>query len=149
MMWKTEKDFGKSLMAKFKKEGMDCMRIETAGTITGCPDLFIQGKGTDAFIELKRVHVELPAMCDYRVSSLAVPWRPGQQAWAQRYKQCHLNKVSWTFVDCDDGIAIIPMDKYFVHDVVMFSDNCLFWVTEKEYRTLSLTKIMHDIGGVV
>lgn len=116
-MWENEKLFGKAVMSRLKKEGFSCTRIETAATVNGMPDLFVQGRGIDAFIELKN-----DKTLHSSTGTFKVKWRPGQLAWAAEYRQKHLKtfgdfvlaKVSWTFVGGKDGnIIAIPMcSKY-------------------------------------
>ena len=136
-MWQTEKEFGQTIMAKLKRLGYSCMRIESASTITGCPDLWVQGNGHDFFIELKNnKNVGLPARCDMHCASpLKVPWRQGQQAWATQYAASHTHvvsdsaifkKYSWTFMGLHDGAVAIRMHHVFENSYVDFDDADMF-----------------------
>lgn len=137
-MFKTEKDFGKFIMQIFKSQGYNCMRIESASTITGCPDLWVQGMGDDFFIELKN-HNSINMNKD----TVRVQWRQGQQAWALGYIDHHHRvhdnaitaKVSWTFVATgDDYIVMIPMNKLYPTSTVAMSDPDLIKVSKHDAK---------------
>lgn len=114
-MFQTEKDFGKAVMAAFKKAGFTCIRIESASTISGMPDLYVMGHGDDYFIELKNVKTKPKLPGTYKVA-----WRPGQQGWAATYKMLHTkNKIakhSWTVQAFDGEIHCIRMEHPFEAD---------------------------------
>ena len=126
----SEKDFGKSVMAVFKKAGFTCIRIESASTISGMPDLYVMGHGDDYFIELKNSKTNCKTPGQFKVE-----WRPGQQGWAATYKLQHLHckfvpvepdskisvkkvvsKCSWTFQCFNDKIYAIRMEQVFPDD---------------------------------
>lgn len=149
-MWQTEKEFGKYLMGKLKKEGCDCMRVETASTIVGCPDLWVQFYGDDCFIELKNIHHDLPANSDLHIATENIPWRPGQQAWAARYKMYHLNKYSWTFVGMNDGMLAIKMEHIFSYNTIEYADPCIHIFNKRDLRDLVISRLLRNntyIGG--
>lgn len=130
-MWKTEKEFGQYVMTRLKREGYSCMRIESASTIAGCPDLWVQGRGDDYFVELKNMPGK--KVYDFTVAGrpVTVHWRPGQQSWAQQYIREHSvyadnvvrTKASWTFVGCADGIVCIRMGTLYVQNKVSAADD--------------------------
>lgn len=114
-MYQTEKDFGKAVMSALKKAGCTCIRIESASTISGMPDLYVMGYGDDYFIELKNTKRNAPEPGTYKVA-----WRPGQQGWAATYKLQHTKrfstKHSWTLQAFNDKIHCIRMDQVFSED---------------------------------
>ena len=138
-MWDKEKDFAKYIMTKLKNEGTDCTRIETGSTTNGMPDLWIQVSDDDYFIELKNIHHDLPAICDIEVASEIIPWRPGQQAWALRYKAHHKSKCSWTVVGMNDGVIFIRMEKHFENDLIKYRDPCIFFFKKSTLKTLNFS----------
>lgn len=137
-MFKTEKDFGKFIMQIFKSQGYNCMRIESASTITGCPDLWVQGMGDDFFIELKN-HNSI----NMNKNLVKVQWRQGQQAWGLSYMDHHHRahdnaitaKVSWTFVATgDDYVIMIPMNKVYPTSTVNMSDPDLIKISKHDAK---------------
>ena len=140
-MFNTEKEFGQMIMNKLKRQGYSCMRIESASTITGCPDLWTQGNGHDFFIELKNIkYVDTPARCDRSCGSpLRVPWRQGQQAWALQYATDHVNRISdtlafkkysWTFVGLHDDAVAIRMTHVHTDNYVSFDDVDMYYLSD-------------------
>lgn len=153
-MWQTEKLFGKYLMGKLRKEGCDCMRIETGNTITGCPDLWVQVYGDDLFIELKNVHHDLPAECDKAVATEFIPWRPGQQAWAAKYNMYHTtsdkSKHSWTVVGMNDGVIFIRMPREpFEAGIIKYDSPDVFYFSKQQLTEISISVflIQHTYTG--
>ena len=145
-MWKTEKDFGQMIMNKLKQEGAKCMRIESASTITGCPDLWVQGAGDDFFIELKNRNDLSLDKGDYRV-----PWRQGQQAWAQMYHACHTRRItddavsrkfSWTFMGCSDGMLAIRMSRYHEDSSINHHDFDLFMFSYEQIKDTNFIEFL-------
>lgn len=121
-MWDTEAKFSHAIMNKLKSIGFDCMRIETGSTTTGCPDLWIQGHGDDFFIEFK--NIKTASIHDKEVK---IPWRPGQQAWATRYRMFHAGKkCSYTFAGLSDGWIAIKMNNVFNNNIVQMNDENVF-----------------------
>lgn len=119
-----ESEFAKWLMGIFKREHRDCVRIESGKTVVGIPDLFVQGGGTDVFIELKVCNDS--SIYDY---SIKIPWRPGQQAWLYTYYIMHnMCKAALTVVKCNDGIIIIKHKKHFKNNILRSEE-------DKEYYT--------------
>lgn len=114
-MYQTEKDFGKAVMSALRRLGFTCIRIESASTISGMPDLYVMGYGDDYFIELKNTKRNAPEPGTYKVA-----WRPGQQGWAAVYKMHHASitgtKHSWTVQAFNDKIHCIRMDQVFSDD---------------------------------
>ena len=112
----SEYDFGRSFAGKLKKEGFDVTRIESH-TTNGIPDMFIQGFGTDYWVELKAMSGSI------KQGKWKIEWRPGQQAWAKRYLLAHGKlKCSVTLVKLDDGFLFIPMDCYHENNTVYIKD---------------------------
>lgn len=110
----TERDFVKSFCNKLSKCGFDITKIESHGTAPGIPDTFIQGHGSDWFVEFKILHKSLS---EGMVAH--IPWRPGQQAWMHRYYLAHkLSKNCCTIARYDDCIVLIRHTK-------LFKDNCV------------------------
>lgn len=140
-MWNNEKLFGKYVMMKLKNVGMTPIRIESASTISGMPDIYAMGRH-DYFIELKNMKDK-----SINSSSWKIEWRPGQQAWAQQYAAAHTvhvgkefikTKCSWTFVGLKDGVLLIRMEDY-IPDAKVYADNAnVFMFTTDEFRILDL-----------
>ena len=140
-MWNTEKVFGKYVMMKLKNVGMTPIRIESASTISGMPDIYVMGRH-DYFIELKNMKDK-----SINSSSWKIEWRPGQQAWAQQYAAAHTvrvgkefikTKCSWTFVGLKDGVLLIRMENYKPDAKVYADDANVFMFTTDEFRILDL-----------
>lgn len=122
------------------------MRIESASTITGCPDLWVQLNGDDYFIELK--------YCDKNMGNKeVVKWRPGQQSWSVVYQNNHMNfsntfvttvKHSWTFVGFKDCVAFVLMDRYRQDSCISKDDKNVIVVSNKELSSLNI-KLMLKI----
>ena len=114
LTYRNEAAFSKALVTAMRNRGIFVQRIESGETGKGIPDLFVITKGVPMWIELKRVHGQIP-----RHSGLCVqiPWRPGQQAW--------LNDVNTRGVLCytiacfDNGILQIPHDKIYMNNEVL------------------------------
>ena len=157
-MWATEKQFGNYIMRKLDYVGFQSIRVESASTISGMPDLYVLGCGDDYFIELKN-------MKDKSINDgkWKIQWRPGQQAWAQQYN-LHMNctctgyvkcKSPWTFVGLKDGVLLINM-KYYYRNSTARSDNHFVYVFDKDEfsklnlsyflrtHTYTITPIPHD-----
>ena len=145
-MWKTEKDFSKYVMNKLKAECADCCRIETPATGVGIPDLWVQCFGDDFFIELKNIHHDLPAKFDMKDVREIIPWRPGQQAWAYRYKMYHTvagkSKCSWTLVGMNDGMIAIRMDKLYENDCISYYDDGIMVFNKGELKSIKLSALL-------
>lgn len=140
-MWNTEKAFGQYVMQKFKKVGLVPIRIESASTISGMPDIYVMGR-YDYFIELKN-------MKDKSINSInwKIEWRPGQQAWGQQYAASHSirvgkefirTKYSWTFVGLKDGVLLIRMENYSADAKVYSNSANVFKFTIDKFRELNL-----------
>ena len=104
-MYSNEAMFSRSLSTKLKDAGLNVVRIESHSTGNGIPDMFVQGYGKDLWLELK---------CDSKIKlaeKVTVSWRPGQQAWHNKYflsHACHKQVV--TLMSVSDGVYIIPME---------------------------------------
>lgn len=116
----SEYDFGRSFAGKLKKEGFDVTRIESH-TTNGIPDMFVQGFGTDYWVELKTMTGSI------KQGKWKIKWRPGQQAWAKRYLLAHGEfKCTSTLVKLDDGFLFIPMGHYYEGNTVLTKDVYVF-----------------------
>lgn len=140
MSWNIEKDFGKFVIDKLNKEGMHVMRIESASTITGCPDMYVHGAGDDYFIELKNVKQNIN-------DSVKVPWRPGQQAWAVQYALSHTSsmdrytykvKHSWTFLATSNKVLLIRMDAYISSSIIYTAMTNVYEYNIDEFKCMSI-----------
>lgn len=145
-MFANEKVFGVALMKKCKAKGLDTMRIESASTISGCPDLWVQGKGDDWFIELKNDQT----LDIDKISQVRVRWRPGQQAWAARYSLSHTrpveksiqHKYSWTALGAKNGVIFIRMQQVFYKDTVSMQHPAVYIFTDKEFRQMDIAEFL-------
>ena len=119
-MWNKEQDFSRYIIGKLKRAGCNPIRVESGTTGVGFPDLYVMGLG-DYFIELKNVKYSID---DYKWK---IPWRAGQQAWAQTYRQYHTSKsgakCTWTFVGMTDGVVFIRMSKFAENNTVYAGNN--------------------------
>ena len=79
-MYRTEAEFSKALTARLRKEHIRVTRIESHGTGNGIPDMFVDGRGVDTFLELKND----PTISIHN-KVIKVAWRPGQKAWMFEY----------------------------------------------------------------
>lgn len=144
-MWVTEKQFCNYIMSKLKSVGFQPIRVESASTISGMPDLYVLGNRDDYFIELKNMKNK-----SIKDGEWKIPWRPGQQAWAQQYNMhmfnyfpdCAKNKFSWTFVGLKDGALLIRMENY-ISTAMVFSNehvnsHFVFVFNKDELRKLDL-----------
>lgn len=133
-MHKTEKQFASYIMGKMKKEGMLTVRIESASTISGMPDLYVMGTGEDYFIEFKNM-----PKASIHDKQWKIAWRPGQQSWAIMYSLHHckylndktIRKCSWTFVGLSDGVLLIRTDFYRPDNIVKCDDHNVFIFSNK------------------
>lgn len=141
-MWATEKDFGKFMMNKLKKDGLVPIRIESASTISGMPDLYVEGAGDDYFIEFKNCR-QADVTSDY----WKIPWRPGQQGWAQKYNINHTRnihnvytrrKYTWTFVGLSNGVLLIRMCDYNENNRIYCEDANVFKFTNEQFKTVNI-----------
>ena len=95
MKYKSEAAFSKTLITKLNKAGFDVTRIESHSTVRGIPDMFIQGYGMDAWLELKNSYSD---------------WRPGQLQWHYTYFLKHdKKKCVLTLRSVDAGIIFYAM----------------------------------------
>lgn len=112
-MYKTEHEFSKSLSDRLAKAGLMVTRIESHNTGNGIPDMFVCGRGLDAWLELKN-----DPKLSIKDKVIKVAWRPGQVAWMYTYFQKHRTKSCLTLVAASDGIFIIPMTATFKDHIV-------------------------------
>lgn len=120
-------------------------RIESASTVTGCPDIYCMAGGHDCFIE-----------CKYSDTNKAkVSWRPGQQSWGAKYSYGHqllksyhgqsiINYIETKHVltivgykhNKQDYFKIIRERKFFEDSIPCSTDVWVF--TRKEFSDLNL-----------
>ena len=153
-MWKTEKEFGQYIMSKLTKEGCSCIRIESASTISGMPDMYLLGIADDYFVEFKNMKDK-----SIKDAYFKIPWRPGQQAWALNYHthytkdragQCKVSKYSWTFVGLKDGVMLIRMSRYRHDDAICIMDaDDYFMFSKEEFTDLMLRRFLQKNTYVV
>ena len=101
LSYRNEAAFSKALCTAMRNRGIFVQRIESGETGKGIPDLFVITKGTPMWIELKRVH----DTCSRR-QVVAIPWRPGQQAWLHDVRARGV--ATMTLACFNDGILRIP-----------------------------------------
>ena len=146
-MWSTEKIFGKYVMDVMRRNRMTPVRIESASTISGMPDLLVMDNiSGDSFVELKNIKGK-----SVHDGSWKIPWRPGQQAWSQTYKANHyikrdlwfMSRCSWTFVGLDDGLLMVRMSQYRSDAKVKAGcDGDVIIMTREEFSACDLPLVM-------
>lgn len=146
-MWELEKDFGESIKTKLKFQKLRCIRIETGTTSVGIPDMFVEGKGDDYFIELKNVKQTFD-----KKDNIKIPWRAGQQAFAASYMSTHsksclyyninINKCSWTFIGMKDGIICVRMNSFYPNNCIDLHKAGVFVFDRSTWSTLSVSDFL-------
>lgn len=137
-MYRTEAEFSKALTVRLKREHVRITRIESHGTGNGIPDMFVDGRGIDTFLELKNNPTR-----SINSKSIKVAWRPGQKAWMLEYFIKHSIKNCLTLVACKDGVVIIPMTESFPDDRVYYPQ-CITW---KDFKQFKLCRILNAMQG--
>lgn len=137
-MYNTEAAFSKALTARLRKEHIRVTRIESHGTGNGIPDMFVDGRGVDTFLELKND----PTLSIYN-KVIKVAWRPGQKAWMFEYFCKHTTKSCLTLVACCDGIIIIPMYSTFPDDRV-YNPTGISYEDLKQFRLSRILDAMQE-----
>lgn len=137
-MYRTEAEFSKALIARLKREHIRVTRIESHGTGNGIPDMFVDGRGVDTFLELKN-----DPMHSINSKNIKVAWRPGQKAWMFEYHIKHVTKSCLTLVACKDGVAIIPMTSTFPDDRV-YDPQVISYEDLKQIRLSRILEVMQD-----
>lgn len=133
-MYKSEAAFSKVLNLKLKLLRYSVTRIETGLTSQGVPDMFVQGNGTDFWLELKN---EKKLILEN--TKLKVHWRPGQQPWAYTYYTQHQKKKNtFTVIAGDNCFVLICMKHMFKDNVVNFDDDCV-------YKCKSINELMETL----
>ena len=87
MIWRTEQEFVHSFSSKLTRDGIDTIRIETGSTGNGVPDMFIQGRGRDMWLEFKNEQRDCPP------NTARIKWRPGQVGWHTKYAGQHMKLI--------------------------------------------------------
>lgn len=158
-MYESEKSFAVALMNKCRKRGFDVMRVESASTISGCPDVWLQYSGDDWWLELKNSDAALHGQM------LRVDWRPGQIGWAMRYKNNHqyfaryngvhflVTKCSWTVVAARDAYVFYRMrdvpDEGRPKRHVDVGSPDAFVMSKREYSALDVYALLSQHSYVV
>ena len=120
-MFSSEANFARSLSAKLKKHGYNVTRLESHSTGNGIPDMFVQGKGKDVFLELKNCP-KLSVFNQY----IKIPYRPGQVAWMYDYYLYH-SKKKWckTVIALCNGYLVVDNKSSSLSGTIsMESDYC-------------------------
>lgn len=115
-MYRSEALFSVALVSLLRARGYMVQRIESQETGVGIPDIYAVKDGKHYWLEAKNIPQQEPS-----VECFKVPWRKGQQAWAQAYRSFS-GKVSYTVCAFKKTIAIIPMVKVFRGNIVQYSD---------------------------
>lgn len=153
IVWNIEKEFVQYTMHKLKSVGFSPIRIESASTVSGMPDMYVLGYNDDYFIEFKNMKTKSIHDEEWKIQ-----WRPGQQAWAQEYAAHHTRKVltdfistkySWTFVGLKDGALLIRMEDYKQSNIVSDCLHYVFKFTKEEYSALNLKQFLWTHSQVV
>lgn len=114
--YRNEAAFSKALVAHLRKNAWFIQRIETGSTGRGVPDIYaISPDGRAMWLELKRVHKSVKGL-----HYLAIPWRPGQQAWLRQVTA--MSQEAHTLVACDDCILMISHHHIYKNDVVPLNE---------------------------
>ena len=132
-MYRTEAAFSKALIARLNKEHIRTTRIESPSTGVGIPDLYVDGRGVDTFLELKN-----DPKHSIFAKTIKVAWRPGQTAWMFEYFCKHTTKNCLTLVACCDGIIIIPMTYSFKDHIVYEPKG----ITYNDFRKIKLHRVL-------
>lgn len=131
----TEKDCVKKLRARLKHEGYTSYCIETGLTVKGFPDLFIEGKGNDCFVEVKYLNRKNPIK--------QIPWRPGQQKWALDYYNAHnKKKCSLTVVFTQSLVYVVQMKTFWSSNYVTLPHPDIQVYHETAFRALNFGDIL-------
>ena len=134
-MYSTEKDFGKAVIIRLKKEGMQCERVESHSTGLGFPDVYVQGRGFDCWLELKNCKT-----ASIMQDKIRVDWRPGQQPWYERYYAAHRGERNVvTLMSCIDGVIVIPNYLLYPGNIVEQP----FYLNWKEFKKYSLWRLLY------
>ena len=114
--YRNEAAFSKALVAHLRKAGWFVQRIETGSTGRGVPDIYaISPDGNAMWLELKRVHKSVKGL-----HYLAVPWRPGQQAWLLQATK--MKQTAKTLVACNDCILAVSHYHMYKNDIVPLNE---------------------------
>ena len=135
-MYRTEAEFSKALTARLKREHIRVTRIESHGTGNGIPDMFVDGRGVDTFLELKNDPTH-----SINSKNIKVAWRPGQKAWMFEYFTKHTTKSCLTLVAYKDGVAIIPMTSTFPDDRA-YDPQVISYEDLKQFRLSRILDVM-------
>ena len=124
--YRNEAAFSKTFVQHLRKNGWFVQRIESGSTGRGVPDIYcISPQGNAFWFELKRVHSNA-----YRRPVVAIPWRPGQQAWLHSITR--LKQNAYTIACFDDEILVIKHDKLYANDLVADKCICEVWRSWKD-----------------
>ena len=114
LSYRNEDAFSKALCTAMRAKGIFVQRIESGETGKGIPDLFVITKGVPMWIELKRIHGNIPR---YGGQHVIIPWRPGQQAWLTDVQSRGVKCI--TIACFNNGILLIHHDKIYANNSVL------------------------------
>lgn len=124
-MYKSEAAFSSALCKMLTAHGVWHQRIESAITGRGIPDLYIRKPAREWWVELK--NIKTASVYD---EVIVVPWRQGQQAWAQEYLRYSGGLCSYTIAALKDGYIVIPMTRVFKKNGVSMKTDLSFRCTK-------------------
>lgn len=131
-MYKDEAAFRKALCGKLAQYGWFTQKIESEGMNSGIPDLFIGKDYIQNFLELKLEKTDAPVY----PADIKVHWRPGQQAWANKYYRS-VKKCVLTVIQYNNLLAVVPTGRtIFKGNTVPF--DTVIWYTGIQEFVLSL-----------
>lgn len=151
-MWKNEREFSKFILNKLKSNSFEPTRLESAMTESGIPDIYVMGNH-DYFIELKNMPTRSIDDAHWKVM-----WRPGQQAFAAKYRAQHTIvskrshtriKCTWTIVGLKDGVLAIRMLNVFDKKIVHRSDPNVFIFEKEQFTSINLNMFLRAQSNVM
>jgi hypothetical protein len=125
----SEKSLSHQLVEYLESFGYMVQRLESGGTGRGIPDMVVVAGEKTYFFELKaRTFTYVKGL------SFFVPWRVGQQAWAQRYyRSSKFTNCVFTIMKSSNNIIVIPMTKYYEDNIVLGTDDVFVYKSLKEF----------------
>jgi hypothetical protein len=137
-MYKSERAFSRAVTTVLGQHNIYYQRIESATTGVGIPDLYVIHKKNHIWIELKNMPFD-------KLSSTrwVIPWRKGQQAWAQKYKKAS-DRYVVTVVALNNGYLFIPMTKHYKDNVVPFNDCIKYTKVSDIIECIQIEMVIHD-----
>lgn len=158
-MWKSESDFVKHITKLLKAHPhVEITRIESGGTKNGIPDMFVSTMTNTYWIEFKNMKYSSIHDKEWKVT-----WRPGQQNFLmmnsikRKVDNLTVKFLNFTIIGMKDGIVIIPMDYFYIGNVVKADDplvykwpkitfDLVYWLNCHSVLVVgsSLNKFVHD-----